>query len=277
MDKTYASVSSFDDGARRPGPAGPLDRLRRLIAPERGDREDTQLAVALCFVAGMTNAGGFLAVGQYTSHMSGVVSGLADNLVLGATDMVLMGLRALGAFLAGAACSAILINWGRRRANTSQYALPLLLEAALLLLFGALGVLRPAVPYFLDVAVPLLCFIMGLQNAIITKISRARIRTTHLTGMVTDIGIELGKMLYWNRRAPDAVRAAGQDATRVHADLAKLRLLSSLVGSFFIGGVLGALGFKAIGFSVTVPLALLLLLLAIVPLIDDLRRAPARR
>ncbi|TWB27785.1 uncharacterized membrane protein YoaK (UPF0700 family) [Nitrospirillum bahiense] len=277
MDKTYTSVSSFDGGDRRPGPAGPLDRLRRLIAPERGDREDTQLAVALCFVAGMTNAGGFLAVGQYTSHMSGVVSGLADNLVLGATDLVLMGLSALGAFLAGAACSAILINWGRRRANTSQYALPLSLEAALLLLFGAMGMLRPAVPYFLNVAVPLLCFIMGLQNAIITKISRARIRTTHLTGMVTDIGIELGKMLYWNRRTADAVIAAGQDATRVHADLAKLRLLASLVGSFFIGGVLGALGFKVIGFSVTVPLALLLLLLAIVPLIDDLRRAPARR
>ncbi|TWB42678.1 uncharacterized membrane protein YoaK (UPF0700 family) [Nitrospirillum pindoramense] len=276
MDKTYSGVSSFDD-IPRPGPAGPLDRLRRLIAPERGDREDAQLAVALCFVAGMTNAGGFLAVGQYTSHMSGVVSGLADNLVLGARDMVLMGLSALGAFLAGAASSAILINWGRRRGNTSQYAMPLSLEAALLLLFGALGILRPAVPYFLNLAVPLLCFIMGLQNAIITKISRARIRTTHMTGMVTDIGIELGKMLYWNRRSQDAVRAVGQDGARVQADLPKLRLLSSLVGSFFGGGVLGALGFKVIGFSVTVPLALLLLLLAIVPLIDDLRRAPAPR
>ena len=36
----------------------------------------------------------------------------------------------------------------------------------------------------------------GLQNALITKLSRAEIRTTHITGIVTDIGIELGKLLY---------------------------------------------------------------------------------
>ena len=36
---------------------------------------------------------------------------------------------------------------------------------------------------------------MGLQNAIMTKISKAEIRTTHMTGVVTDIGIELGRLL----------------------------------------------------------------------------------
>lgn len=44
--------------------------------------------------------------------------------------------------------------------------------------------------------VALLCFVMGLQNAMITKISKAEIRTTHVTGLVTDIGIEIGKSLY---------------------------------------------------------------------------------
>ena len=44
-----------------------------------------------------------------------------------------------------------------------------------------------------------LCYIMGLQNAVITKISNAEIRTTHITGLVTDLGIEIGKMLYLNR------------------------------------------------------------------------------
>ncbi|MBB6251793.1 uncharacterized membrane protein YoaK (UPF0700 family) [Nitrospirillum iridis] len=268
MDQSYAGPSSVHAGAApRAGEGvgpGPLDKLRRLIAPERSDQADAQLAVALCFVAGMTNAGGFLVVGQYTSHMSGMVSALADNLVLGALGLVAAGIGALAAFLAGAACSAILINWGRRRQNASLYALPLSLEATLLLAFGVLGDLRTHIPHFLGVAVPLLCFIMGLQNAIITKLSRARIRTTHMTGMVTDIGIELGKMLYWNRSRPEA--------EAVRADVAKLRLLATLVGTFFVGGVVGALGFKVIGFSVTVPLALLLLMLAIVPLVDDLRR-----
>ena len=65
----------------------------------------------------------------------------------------------------------------------------------------------------------MLCFIMGLQNATVTKISGARIRTTHVTGMVTDVGIELGKLVYWNR---DPIRS---ETLRVRADRPKLRLL----------------------------------------------------
>ena len=111
--------------------------------------------------------------------------------------------------------------------------------------------------------VMLICFTMGLQNAIITKLSNAEIRTTHVTGMVTDIGIELGKMLYFNRSA---------DKEHVEANWAKVRLLGSLVGAFFLGGVTGAFGFKYAGFGFTVPLAFVLLVLAAVPVIDDLRR-----
>ena len=107
--------------------------------------------------------------------------------------------------------------------------------------------------------VPLRCFIMGLQNAIITKVSQARIRTTHVTGLVTDIGIELGKLAYWNRS-----EIAG---ARVEADLGKLLLLCSLLSAFILGGIVGALGFKHLGFVTTVPLAVILLILAGLPLI----------
>jgi hypothetical protein len=69
--------------------------------------------------------------------------------------------------------------------------------------------------------------------------------------------------MYWNRR--DSERAA------VQADLDKLWLLISLVGLFFIGGVVGAVGFKHVGFIATLPLAVVLLMLAVVPVVDDLR------
>ena len=73
-----------------------------------------------------------------------------------------------------------------------------MLEAVLLLCFGLLGSnLERHRLLFVPVTVVLLCFVMGLQNAIITKISRAEIRTTHVTGLVTDMGIELGKLIYW--------------------------------------------------------------------------------
>ncbi|GGA98909.1 DUF1275 family protein [Brucella endophytica] len=238
--------------------------LRKLTGRERTDAADQHLARYLIFIAGAANAGGFLAVQQYTSHMSGIVSTMADHLALGDMTVFLAGLGALFSFVAGAAISAILINWGRRHDLESQYAFPLVLEAGLLICFGLLG--RHLARYqglFVPMTVMLLCFIMGLQNAIITKLSATRIRTTHVTGLVTDMGIELGKLVYWNR-------SASTSKPPVKADHDKLWLLVSLVFLFFAGGVMGALGFKQMGFSATLFLAALLLALAFMPVLDDL-------
>lgn len=244
----------------------PIRHLRNLTGTQRSHDGNRRLARYLAFVAGAANAGGFLAVQQYTSHMSGIVSSVADNLALGNLGLVMAGAGALLSFVAGAACSAILVNWGRRRRHHSQYALPLMLEAALLVAFGLLGgLLQDHQWLFVPVTVMLLCFIMGLQNAIMTKLSRAEIRTTHVTGMVTDIGIELGKMLYWNG-STDA-----EDTPAVRADGQKLALLASLVGLFFVGGAIGALGFQHAGFISTLPLAAILVTLSAVPVIDDIR------
>ncbi|MFS2004537.1 YoaK family protein [Duganella sp. CT11-25] len=243
----------------------PMHYLRALTSPHRTDISNRRLGRSLAFVAGAVNAGGFFAVGQYTSHMSGIVSALADNAALGDIGLILAGLASLAAFFLGAATSAVLINWGRRRGAHSRYALPLILEATLLLAFGLTGA-RLAAQGHIEATVALLCFVMGLQNAIVTKVSRAEIRTTHVTGLVTDIGIELGKLFYWNGGAPTA--------DKVIADRGRLRLLSSLLAMFLAGGLAGAFGFKYLGFIATVPLAVLLLSMAVVPLIDDWRAAP---
>jgi uncharacterized membrane protein YoaK (UPF0700 family) len=140
----------------------------------------------------------------------------------------------------------------------------------LLLGFGVLGArLSHIEGLFVPLTVMLLCFIMGLQNAVITKISHAEIRTTHMTGIVTDIGIELGKLAYWNADG-------GKARPKVLANRARLRVLSLLLLSFFVGGVAGALGFKRIGYLSTVPLAAILCLLAIVPTVDDVVRVVVR-
>lgn len=248
----------------------PIDYLRRLTSPARTDLSNRHLGRSLAFIAGAVNAGGFLAVGQYTSHMSGIVSSLADNLVLGETLLLLAGASALLSFLAGAACSTVMINWARRRGLHSEYAMPLMLEAMLLLCFGILGSnLENHRVLFVPVTAALLCFVMGLQNAMISKISRSEIRTTHVTGLVTDIGIEIGKMCYWSA-APHQPSEHGEDP--VPAARRKFMLLGSLLLMFFLGGVAGALGFKLVGFLATMPLAAGLFLLALVPMMDDLAR-----
>ena len=226
---------------------------------------NTRLGAVLAFVAGAANAGGFLAVGTYTSHMTGIVSALADHLVLGELALAAASLGALTAFLLGAMTTAWLVNWGLREKLKSAYGLPLLLESALLLIFGIFGAaINVWSNFFVPLTVLLLCFIMGLQNAVITKISKAEIRTTHVTGLVTDLGIELGKLLYVNR-------SQRSTAEPVRANRKKLRLQSILLSSFFAGAVCGALGFKFLGYVTTVPLALTLLILVWRPVAHDVR------
>jgi len=247
-----------------------VQRIRHLTSRQRTESSNYLLGAMLAFNAGAINAGGFLVVHMYTSHMTGFASMLADNLVLGNTRLVLGAVGALLAFTAGAAFTAIQVNWARQHGLRSQYALTLLVEAVLLLVFGLLGAtLGRQTPFAVPLTVLVLSFTMGLQNALVSKISSSQIRTTHMTGIVTDIGIELGKLLYWNRMAlpPES---------QVRANRMKLRLLGTLLGAFVGGGVVGAAGFKYIGFIWVVPLALLLLALCLPPLYADLRSLLAR-
>ena len=244
-------------------PTHPPSHLHWWTDSRRSVAVNLRLGISLCFIAGATNAGGFLAVGQYTSHMTGLLSSIADHLVLGQFGLIVASLTAIAAFVGGAMTTAMMVNWGLRRQLRSAFARPLILEAGMLLLFGLFGAaINLHAGLFAPLTVLVLCYIMGLQNAVITKISNAEIRTTHVTGLVTDIGIELGKLMYYNR-SPLPVKVA--------ANRRKLHMHLTLVGAFFTGGVLGALGFKLWGYVTTVPLAVLLGLLVSGPLLHDIR------
>jgi uncharacterized membrane protein YoaK (UPF0700 family) len=246
-------------------------RLRHLSGQHRTAATNRLLGALLAFNAGAINAGGFLVVGMYTSHMTGFASMLADNLVLGNMALVLGALGALLAFITGAAATAVLVNWARQRHVRSEYALPLLAEAVLLLVFGLMGAtLNRQTPFAVPLTVLVLSFTMGLQNALVSKISSSQIRTTHMTGIVTDLGIELGKMFYWNRTTSPL-------ESRVRANRIKLRLFATLLAAFIVGGLVGATGFRYAGFVWVVPLALLLLGLSLPPLYADLLRTLRRR
>lgn len=152
----------------------PRQSLRQLVGRARTRRGNRRLGLLLAFVAGAINAGGYLAVQRYTSHMTGVVSGVADDLALGEFALAAAGAVLVGMFMLGAVTTALLTNWARRRRLHSEYALSLLLEAALLLLFGLMGAaLAHHTALRVPLTVALLSYLMGLQNAVVTKINRA--------------------------------------------------------------------------------------------------------
>ena len=243
-----------------------MRRLRHLTGQHRTASTNRLLGALLAFNAGAINAGGFLVVGMYTSHMTGFASMISDMLVLGSFTVAIGATGALLAFVAGAACTAVLVNWARQNHLRSEYALPLLLEAGLLLVFGLLGAtLNRQTPFAVPLTVLVLAFTMGLQNALVSKISASQIRTTHMTGVITDMGIELGKLFYWNQ-------GARPPELQVRANRIKLRLYAMLLGAFMMGGIVGAAGFKYLGFVWVLPMAGLLLLMSLPPLWSDCLR-----
>ena len=118
----------------------PLDS--QLLLTQGADRSkvlNRQLAWSMAFIAGAVNAGGFLAVRSYTSHVSGTVSTIADELALGRLGLAWTALQVLVCFILGAFTSGTLINVGKRLKFRSYYAFSLMIEGILLLLFGLMG------------------------------------------------------------------------------------------------------------------------------------------
>jgi uncharacterized membrane protein YoaK (UPF0700 family) len=216
---------------------------KALVGQHRTEGRDLALATLLAAIAGAANAGGFFALGKYTSHMTGYISQLADNVAILNFAVAGVSVLAVGAFVSGAAFSTGLINWARLASNHRQYALPLAVQGAFLMCFSFGGVFSSDAGRLFSLCC--LCFIMGMQNATLTKISGARIRTTHATG----IGIEIGRAVF-GRVFP---------ASGVGPNLPKLQILARLVLSFLIGGLIGAIGYGHLGFFFSLPLALILL------------------
>jgi uncharacterized membrane protein YoaK (UPF0700 family) len=179
---------------------------------------------ALSAIGGCVNAVGLLGFHrQALSHMSGTLTGVGISLALGHDGMLLQALAVLisfffGAFVSGFVVQQSTLQLGRR------YGLALALESVLLFL----------AVYFLrenhrvgDYLAAMAC---GLQNGMATSYSGAVIRTTHVTGIVTDLGIALGHFV---RNQPVEWR--------------RIRLYGILLLGFGCGSFLGGFGFSRLG------------------------------
>ncbi len=235
--------------------------MRYLIHPVRTPVADARLGLLLAFIAGGINAGGALAIGRYTSHMTGFLSTLADEVTVGRAEIAWIAFLALASFLSGTITASLLVNYSRQTRPHHQWALPLFLEGLLITAFGVYGTCLPESLQYPTMGMMLLCGIMGLQNATITKVAVSPIRTTHVTGMMTDFGIELGRWLFkvvWPR-----VRTHTGNEPLPEPNLPKICTLGGLIGSFFVGGLVGAFGFSFAGLGFAFPFAAILLALTV--------------
>jgi uncharacterized membrane protein YoaK (UPF0700 family) len=138
-------------------------------------------------------------------------------------------------FLAGAFASSLFISRvGRDR--SFAYSFPLLVIAAIIAIVAAAGASYHHRLTETEWLAGSLLFSMGMQNALVSVISGSVVRTTHLTGMVTDLGIDLSNILSSSAGSRPPV-------------LRRIILHMSIIFSFLAGGVAGAIGFRHLGFA----------------------------
>ncbi len=236
----------------------------------RSFQENLQLATVLAVVAGLVNAISFLEFGTFVSHISGNATHVAIEYATSHGSLALIFLFEILCFIFGALLTSLLLRGHTAASSRVKYTSPVLIEAALLLLFmysvNRLGKGNGQVTLLLSTA-------MGMQNAMLRQASGAIVRTTHMTGVATDIGIELGAALssalhLWRRSgwmkgfliffAAFAHRLGG----------GRFAFQSIIFLSFIAGGVIGTLGHHLFQASI---LLLPILVLTLVALKEHLR------
>ena len=140
-----------------------------------------------------------------------------------------------------------------------SYGLSMWLEAVYLLIFGLFGI--TALQWdtdgglvFPSLALFLLCFIMGMHNTVMTLLSGGAIRSTHMTGTATDLGIEISRALYYSKTHHPRL-------PHVRVNKPKMWLLSGMMQAFLLGGIIGAWGYHKIGHHFALPVSAVLLIL----------------
>lgn len=206
---------------------------RRQLHRLRG-RVGLLLVGGLSVLAGMTDAIGFMAVGDFVSFMSGNTTRLAVAVGEGDLALVARLLLAVLMFIAGNALGVILARLGGRR------ALALMLCVAALLCLAAWLPLASTTP-----ALMLSIVAMGMLNAAVEQVNGLPIGLTYVTGALSRFGRGLGRRLLGERRSGWKVQLvpwAGMLLGAVAGALLQQRWgLQALTASAALAAVLGLL------------------------------------
>lgn len=217
-------------------------------------KHNLNIASLLSFVAGIVNVTGFLAVQRLTTNVTGHFAFFVDEIFKLNFWQGFMYFLYIFFFFLGSFVSNLLVEILSKTSERFIYIIPIIVESLILFLLAVFG------PYLILQSPNLLAFsllfAMGLQNSLVTTISNAAVRTTHLTGLFTDLGIELSQLFFYKQKdQKDKLRSS-----------IKLRL--TIITFFFLGGLLGGILYSTLTLY-TLAIAGIVLVIGII--YDDLK------
>lgn len=159
-------------------------------------KHDIRLATLLSFVSGIVNVCGLFAFGVLTTNVTGHFAFFSEELVRFEYKTALIFLLFTLCFLLGAFLSNFLTTLASKNKSKNPHFYPIVLEIILILFVGfsvyenSNSVINTQLYTFS------LLIAMGIQNALVTYVSKSVVRTTHLTGLFTDLGIDLSQLIF---------------------------------------------------------------------------------
>ena len=209
-------------------------------------KHNLALASLLSFVAGTVNVAGFLSVQKLTTNVTGHFAYFVDEIFKLQFLSAFVYFLYIFFFFLGSFVSNFMVEMMSKKSENYVYVTPAISESVILFSIAIFG--RYLMNNAPDVITFSLLFAMGLQNSLVTVISNATVRTTHLTGLFTDLGIEISQLFFYK---------GNEQRQKLNASI-KLRL--TIIGSFFLGGVLGGVFYTTIHMYVLAIAGTLLLL-----------------
>lgn len=188
-------------------------------------KHNLQVASLLSFVAGLVNVVGFLAIQKLTTNVTGHFAFFVDEFFKLNMIQAFIYCSYILFFLLGSFVSNFIVEIISRKSERYIYVVPVSLECLILFVVGLAD--KSLIVQHPDVIACSLLFSMGLQNSLVTQISNSVVRTTHLTGLFTDLGIELSQLFFYKSL---------EQKQKLHASI---RLRITIISSFFIGGIAG--------------------------------------
>lgn len=182
-----------------------------------------RLATLLSFVAGIVNITGVLAIKTLTTNVTGHFAYFAEEVMRQDFSAAITFFVFTIFFLIGSFTSNFLSELISKTNPNFSHVIPISLEILVLFGVGIFGMESDLSSFDGKWIAFSMLFAMGIQNSLVTKISQSTVRTTHLTGLFTDLGIELSQLFFYKKP---------EETKRLKTSI-YLRL--SIISFFFVG------------------------------------------
>ena len=209
--------------------------MLRHLGAKRNSQHNLKLATLLGLTAGFVNAEGFLGFSVLTTNVTGHAALFAERLAFQDWRTAAVISLWMLLFLTGAFFTSIVLSFTGENQRFS-YFIPVVIEILILLISAVFGHRYNGTWSSKEFFAGSLLFAMGLQNALVSMMSGSVVRTTHLTGTFTDLGIDLAQILHGNKAARPILRS-------------KIKLRIYIIFFFMAGAVSGAYLFHRLGFA----------------------------